>query len=143
MLVQNACAEIGIRLDLRIEDPGTYYGAAQFGRSDWLDSPMGITDYGHRGVPNVTLAAPYLSGGAWNAAHFRSPEYDRPVAAYLADIDLSSQRETAGKIQRLLLEESPILIPYFYDYICATGPRVTGVQVSGISQIFLQDAALA
>ncbi len=143
VLVQNACAEIGIRLDLRIEDPGTYYGAAQFGRSDWLDSPMGITDYGHRGVPNVTLAAPYLSGGAWNAAHFRNAKYDRLVAAYLADIDLSSQRETAGKIQRLLLEESPILIPYFYDYICATGPTVTGVQVSGISQIFLQDAALA
>ena len=142
VLIQNACAEIGIRLDLRIEDPGTYYGSAQFGRSDWLDSPMGITDYGHRGVPNVTLAAPYLSNGAWNAAHFKNADYDRLVATYLAAIDISDQRDAAGKIQRLLLDESPILIPYFYDYICATGPTVTGVQVSGLSQIFLQDAAL-
>ena len=143
VLVQNACAQIGIKVELRIEDPGAYYGAAQFGRSDWLDSPMGITDYGHRGVPNVTLAAPYLSHGAWNAAHFRNPDYDRLVASYIAATDLASQRETAGKIQTLLLEETPVIIAYFYDYLCATGPTVTGVEVSGLTQIFLQNAALS
>jgi peptide/nickel transport system substrate-binding protein len=142
VLVQNACADIGIRLTLRIEDGASYYGAAQFGRSDWLDSPMGITDYGHRGVPNVTLAAPYLSNGAWNAAHFRNPDYDRLVAGYIAAIDLTTQRDLAGKIQRLLLEETPVIIPYFYDYIAATGPTVSGVAVSGMSQVFLADAAL-
>jgi peptide/nickel transport system substrate-binding protein len=143
VLFQNACAEIGIRVELRIEDPAAYYGTAQFGRSDWLDSTIGITDYGHRGVPNVTLAAPYLSNGAWNAAHFKNPGYDRLVAAYLAAVDLPTQRDIAGKIQTLLLEQTPILIPYFYDYLCATGPKVTGVAVSGLSQIFLQNAALS
>ncbi len=142
VLVQNACAEIGIKVNLRIEDGATYYGAAQFGRSDWLDSPMGITDYGHRGVPNVTLAAPYLSNGAWNAAHFKNPEYDRLVAGYLAAIDLATQRDIAGKIQRLLLDETPVIIPYFYDYIAATGPHVSGVAFSAMSQVFLQDASL-
>jgi peptide/nickel transport system substrate-binding protein len=142
VLVQNACAEIGIKVNLRIEDGATYYGAAQFGRSDWLDSPMGITDYGHRGVPNVTLAAPYLSNGAWNAAHFRNPEYDRLVASYVASIDLGTQRDIAGKIQRLLLDETPVIIPYFYDYIAATGPHVSGVAFSAMSQVFLQDASL-
>ncbi len=142
VLVQNACADIGIKVELRIEDPGTYYGTAQFGRSDWLDSPMGITDYGHRGVPNVTLVAPYVSNGAWNAAHFHNAEYDRLVASYIAATDLSEQRVTAGKIQNLLLEETPVIIAYFYDYLCATGPTVTGVEVSGLSQIFLQNAAL-
>ena len=143
VLVQNACADIGIRVNLRIEDPGTYYGDAQFGRSDWLDSPMGITDYGHRGVPNVDLVAPYLSNGAWNAAHFKNAEYDRLVASYVAATDLALQRDIAGNIQTLLLDETPIIIPYFYDYIAATGPTVTGVAVSGMSQIFLQDAALS
>lgn len=142
VLVQNACAEIGIKINLRIEDGATYYGAAQFGRSDWLDSPMGITDYGHRGVPNVTLAAPYLSNGAWNAAHFRNAAYDKLVASYIAAVDLSTQRTLAGQIQALLLDETPVIIPYFYDYIAATGPSVTGVAVSAMSQVFLADAAL-
>jgi peptide/nickel transport system substrate-binding protein len=143
VLVQNACKEIGIRINLRIEDGATYYGAAQFGRSDWLDSPMGITDYGHRGVPNVTLAAPYLSNGSWNAAHFRNAEYDRLVAGYNAAIDLGTQRDIAGKIERLLLNETPVIIPYFYDYIAATGPTVSGCAFSAMSQVFLQDASLA
>ncbi len=143
VLVQNACAEIGVRVELRIEDPGTYYGTAQFGRSDWLDSPMGITDYGHRGVPNVNLAAPFLSHGTWNAARFHNAEYDRLVASYVAATDLSEQRATGGKIQTLLLEETPVIIAYFYDYLCATGPTATGVEVSGITQIWLQSAALS
>jgi peptide/nickel transport system substrate-binding protein len=142
VLVQNACAEIGIKINLRIEDGATYYGDAQFGRSDWLDSPMGITDYGHRGVPNVTLAAPYLSNGAWNAAHFRNSEYDRLVAGYIAAVDLTTQRDLAGKIERLLLDETPVIIPYFYDYIAATGPTVKGAMFSAMSQVFLQDASL-
>ena len=142
VLVQNACAEIGIRLDLRIEDGGTYYGAAQFGRSDWLDSPMGLTDYGHRGIPNINLSAPLVSGGSWNAAHFGDPGYDRLVAAYVAATDLAEQRHIAGRIQTLLLDETPVIIPYFYDYLAATGARVTGVEPTGMSQVFLQNAAI-
>ena len=41
---------------------------------------IGITDYGHRGVPNVTLKATLTKKGPWNAAHFRSDEYDKLVA---------------------------------------------------------------
>jgi peptide/nickel transport system substrate-binding protein len=104
---------------------------------------MGITDYGHRGVPNVNLAAPLLSNGAWNAAHFRDPAYDKLVADYVAATDLPTQRSIAGKIQTILLDETPLIIPYFYDYLCATGPTVTGVGVSGLSQIFLQNTALS
>ena len=113
VLIQNACAEIGIKLNLRIEDPAAYYGTAQFGRSDWLDSPMGITDYGHRGVPDVTLAAPFLSNGAWNAAHFKNPEYDRLVAAYVAAIDLPTQRGIASRIQNHPARRNPCDHPVF------------------------------
>ena len=56
VLIQNSCAEIGIKLNLKIEADSAYYGSAHFGQSDWLDSEMGITDYGHRGVPNTLLA---------------------------------------------------------------------------------------
>jgi peptide/nickel transport system substrate-binding protein len=142
MLLQNACAEIGIRLTLKIEDVGAYYGSARPGRSDWLDSEMGITDYGHRGVPDVTLAAPLRGDGAWNAAHFHNQAYDRLVAAYVAATDLSVQRETARQIETLLLDETPIVIGYFFDYLVATGPCVTGLGVSAISALFLQNAAI-
>jgi len=143
VLVQNACREIGVKLNLKIETDSAYYGKAQPGQSDWLDSEMGITDYGHRGVPNVLLGAPLLSTGAWNAAHFKSPTYDGLVAQYIATTDLGVQRELAGKIQTLLLDETPVIFAYFYDYLTATAPNVRGFTVTAISQIFLANATIA
>ncbi len=142
VLIQNSCAQIGIKLNLKIEAPGAYYGSAHFGQSDWLDSEMGITDYGHRGVPNTLLGAPLLSGGAWNAAHFKSADYDKLVADYVATTDLATQRTLAGKIQTLLLDETPVIYSYFYNYLAATSADVKGVTATAISQVFFAGASI-
>ena len=87
-IVVDAAKEIGIKIKLTVEDGGTYYGDAVFGKSHWLDSVMSLVDYGHRGVPNVFLSAPLLSDGTWNAAHYKNPDYDKMVADYIAAVDL-------------------------------------------------------
>ncbi len=94
VVVQNAAKAIGVRINLKVESQSLYYGAGTPGKSDWLDSPLGITDYGHRGVPNVFLNAPLTSNGTWNAAHFKNPQYDQLVAQFVAAIDIASQKET-------------------------------------------------
>jgi peptide/nickel transport system substrate-binding protein len=139
-LVQDAAAEAGIRITLNVTDPGTYYGEAVYGKSPWLDSVFGITDYGHRGVPNVFLGAPLRSDGTWNSAHFKNDEYDRLAAEYTASLDLDSQRATAGEIQTLLLEETPIVFPYFYYFLTATKPTLGGVETTAMGHIDLTRA---
>ena len=81
-------------------------------------------------------------GGAWNAAHFKNADYDKLVADYVATTDLSTQRSIAGKIQTLLLDETPIIYAYFYDYLAATSADVKGVSVTAISQVFLAGASV-
>ncbi|MBN9219347.1 MAG: ABC transporter substrate-binding protein [Mesorhizobium sp.] len=142
-LIQNWVKEIGIQLDLNILDQSAYYGDAVFGKSNWLDSAMGITDYGHRGVPNVYLAAPLKSDGTWNAAHFKNKDYDTLAASYIGALDLEAQKADAGKIQKLLLEETPVIFGYFYDYLTATAKGVAGVQPTAMSQLFLEKASKA
>jgi peptide/nickel transport system substrate-binding protein len=139
-LIQSAAKQVGIEIALKIEDQGAYYGDAVYGKSDWLDSTMGITDYGHRGVPNVYLAAPLLSTGTWNGAHFKNPQYDGLVKSYVGALDLASQRAAAGQIQRLLLDETPVVFGYFYDYLAVTAKNVSGVEVNAMAQIFLDKA---
>jgi peptide/nickel transport system substrate-binding protein len=134
-LVQDAASQAGIRIELNITDPGTYYGDAVFGKSPWLDSTFGITDYGHRGVPNVLLTAPLTSKGPWNSAHFKNDQYDQLVAEYAAALDLDSQRAAAGQIQELLLDETPVIFPYFYFHLGATKNNVTGVEVTGMGHV--------
>jgi peptide/nickel transport system substrate-binding protein len=104
---------------------------------------MGITDYGHRGVPNVLLSAPLKSDGSWNSAHFKNAEYDGLVAQYVAALDLAAQRTTASKIQKLLLDETPVLFTYFYDYLTATVKNLGGVQSTAMGHIFLRKASFA
>jgi len=142
VLIQNAVKEIGGKININLLDQGAYYGDAVYGKSPWLDSDMGITDYGHRGVPNVFLTAPLQSDGTWNSAHFKNAEYDGLVKSYIASLDLDSQRTSAGKIQTLLLDETPLMFVYFYDFLTATKKGATGVQPTAMSHLFMNQASL-
>jgi ABC-type dipeptide transport system, periplasmic component len=105
-------------------------------------------DHGHhrlrpRGVPNTVLSAPLKSDGVWNSAHFKSKEYDSLVNQYVATVDLQSQRAAAGKIQRVLLDESPVIFAYFYDWLVVTTKNLSGVGAVATGQLYLQQASFA
>jgi peptide/nickel transport system substrate-binding protein len=140
-LVKNYAEQIGVTINLRITDAGTYYGDGVYGNSTWLDSVMGITDYGHRPVPNVYLTAALSSDGPWNSAHFKNPTYDGLVADYVAALDLDSQRAVAKQIQELLLDETPIVFPYFYYFLSAAKPNLQGALSAATGQFDLSQAA--
>jgi peptide/nickel transport system substrate-binding protein len=146
-IVKQAASQIGVTINLTIETSTKYYGQAVFGKSDWLDGEMSLVDYGARAVPNLFLQAPLQSinaktgQGSWNAARFNNPTYDMLSKQFVAAVDLSTQRRIAGQIQRLLLDETPIIYPYFYDYLSATQKNVTGVYPTAIGQLFLWNAA--
>jgi peptide/nickel transport system substrate-binding protein len=148
-IVKQAAAQIGVNINLTIETSTKYYGQAVFGKSDWLDGDMSLVDYGARAVPNLFLEAPLQSinaktgQGSWNAARFSNSTYDSLSKQFVAAVDLSTQRRLAGQIQRLLLDETPIIYPYFYDYLTATQKNVTGVYPTAIGELFLWNASKA
>lgn len=145
-IVAQAAAPLGVKINLKVESSSAYYGKATFGNSDWLDAPMSLVDYGHRSVPNVFLTAPLettnakAGTGAWNAAHFANAQYDKLAAQYIAAIDLSTQRSVAGQIETLLLDQTPIIFAYFYNYLTATASSVSGVYPTAIGHLFLYNA---
>jgi peptide/nickel transport system substrate-binding protein len=146
-VVKQSAAAIGVDISLTIETPTKYYGTAVFGKSDWLDGEMSLVDYGARSVPNLYLQAPLQTinaktgSGSWNAARFNNPTFDKLSQEYIAAIDLPTQRRLAGQIQTLLLDETPIIYAYFYDYLTATAKNVTGVYPTAQGQFFLWNAA--
>ena len=146
-IVAQSAAAIGVKINLKVESSSQYYGQATFGNSDWLDATMSLVDYGHRSVPNVFLTAPLVTtnaktgAGPWNAAHFNNSQYDSLVTQYIAATDLSTQRSIAGQIQQLLLNQTPIIFAYFYNYLTATATNVTGVYPTAIGHLFLYNAA--
>jgi NAD dependent epimerase/dehydratase family enzyme len=59
---------------------------------------------------------------------------------YVAALDLQTQKQLAGKFQRLLLQETPIVIPYWIDNLTASTPNVGGLNPTSIAQIYLNNA---
>ena len=145
-IVVQSAAQIGVKINLKVEQSSAYYGKSTIGNSDWLDATMSLVDYGHRGVPNTFLGAPLLTPppkgpGVWNAARFTNPQYDKLVTQFFAATDVSSQRSVAGKIETLLLDQTPIIYAYFYNYLTATATSVTGVYPTAIGHLFLYNAS--
>src|SRR5215469_7806135 len=144
-IIKQYAAQIGVTINLTIETPTKYYGTT-FGKSDWLDGEMSLVDYGARAVPNVYLQAPLQTinaktgSGNWNAARFNNPTYDTLSKQYIAAVDLSTQRRVAGQIQRLLLDETPVIYAYFYNYLSASQKNVTGTYPTAQGQFFLWNA---
>ncbi len=140
-VIKADAAKAGVNINLNIEQQPQYYGKATYGNSDWLDATMSLVDYGDRGVPNVYLEAPLTSSGPWNAAHFKNPQYDSLVKQYVAALDLQAQKQVAGKIEQLLLNETPIVIPYWIDGLTASTPTVNGLNPTSIAQLYLNGAS--
>ena len=133
-LLQGAAKEVGITITLNITDAGTYY-------SDfWLNSPLGITDYGHRGVPTVFLTAALGSKGTWNAAHFKDETLDGYIVDFVSALDLDAQKTAAKTLEEYLLEETPVIFPYFYYHLSAERSNVTGIDPTGMGHIDLTQA---
>jgi len=141
-IVVDAAKAIGVNIKLRVEDGNTYYGEAVYGKSHWLDSVMSLVDYGHRGVPDVFLSAPLLSNGTWNAAHYKDPDYDKMVVDYIAALDLQTQQKLAGGIQQKLLDDTPIIFAYFYNFLSPVRAGITGVRTTAMSHVWVDQAAL-
>jgi len=145
-IVAQAAKSIGVTIKLKVESSSAYYGKATFGNSDWLDAQMSLVDYGHRSVPNVFLTAPLQTTngkkgtGSWNAAHFSNSQYDKLSNQYIATSEPAAQKQIAGQIQTLLLEQTPIIYGYFYNYLSAWAKTVSGPYPTAIGHIFLQKA---
>jgi peptide/nickel transport system substrate-binding protein len=140
-VIQQGAAKAGINIKLNITNQTLYYGKSTFGNSNWLDGTMSLVDYGDRGSPNVYLSAPLTTTGTWNAARFHNKEYDGLVKQYVAALDLSTQKTIAGKIEMLLLAETPIVYPYWIDGLTASTPNVSGLNPTSIAQLYLNTAS--
>jgi peptide/nickel transport system substrate-binding protein len=148
VVLQNTAKEIGINLDIQLRDD--YYDV------NWVrtydpsvpGADIGITDYGHRGVPDVYLNAALKSftsvedgAGVWNAAEFANAEFDSLVDTYSSSADLQSQAAAGEKITALLQDEVPMLITFSQTWLSVSRSNVTGVVPNAMGHLFTDNAS--
>ena len=134
-------AGINVTIDIADDDGSAYYDDKR--SPSWLNSDFGITEYGHRGVPNVYLNSALITGGVWNAAHWSNPEFDAAAKSYIGSADISVQKTQSKKIQEIMIEESPVGFAYFGNVIDVSKKGLTGNYTNGMSNIETTRAKLA
>jgi len=147
-IIQNSVKAIGITMSLDILTSTAYFAGSQtgpptgWGDTPWLNAPINITDWGHRSVPNVFLTAALETGGVWNAAHYSNPQFDAAAKSFIGAISLSDQRTYAKQAETILLADTPVIFPYFYQYLAAGTKAVKGYYADPQGTVFLSKTSL-
>jgi len=127
-VIQAQLAQIGIRVEVRSYDWGTFYGDIKAGRFQLYSlSWVGIrTPDIFRYVFHSASVPPQ---GA-NRGRYRSPRADRLIETARAEQDLERQAAHYRELQALLLEELPYVPLWYEDQICAYRNEVEGYRLA-------------
>lgn len=109
VVLKEQWAEAGITANVVTLPESVYYGENQ-----WLEVPLGITGWGHRPYPQFYLDVMLTCDAIWNEARFCDPEFDRLVAIAGSSLDEQERVDAYHEIQRILIEDGPIIVPYFF-----------------------------
>jgi peptide/nickel transport system substrate-binding protein len=148
-IIQSSVKQIGIKMSLKILTATAYYAGSQlgppkgWGTTPWLNTPINITDWGGRAIPNVYLTSSLKTKGVWNASHYSNKRFGSLANSYIAAISLKDQRKYARQLEQLLLHDTPAIYPYFYYQLGAISKRVRGYYADPQGQVYLSRVSLA
>lgn len=113
--------EAGIRVEIQLEDENAYYN------DNWDKVDLGITGWGPRAVPQFYLDFGYHSDGVWNESHYSNPRVDELIEIGRSTLDQEARTAAYKEIQQILLDDGPIIVPYFFAAFMVLGDNVSGV----------------
>ena len=113
--------EAGIRAQIELEEENNYWV------QKWLDVDLGVTWWGDRVVPQIYLDLAYRSDATWNESHWQDERLDELIDFTRSALDEEARTAAYKEIQRLFLDEGPIIVPYFYAAFMVMASHVSGV----------------
>ena len=145
-VIKSQAAQAGITLNVKVESLQTYYGA-QWCPAKPADPPcsgaaeLGIVDYGHRGTPDVYLNADLRSKGIWNSAQYSNPAFDTAFVDFQKSVGVDAQKAACKQIETILNEDTPLALPFFYNYLAGSSKTFSGFYASGLGQAFFSSTS--
>jgi peptide/nickel transport system substrate-binding protein len=146
VLIKSQAAQAGITITPHGGDNNNFYGL------EWCpekpaDPPcsgaaeLGIVDYGHRATPDVFLNSALKTKGVWNSSQYSSADFDAAFGEFQAAVGVDAQKTACAKIEKILNDDTPIGLPFFYNYLSGNSKKFTGVYTCALGQMFLSSAS--
>ena len=77
-------------------------------------------------MPSFYLDAMVACGARWNEAHFCDAEVDELIALAKTTLDDDARTAAYHRIQEILLDRGPYVVPYFFPQFGAIADRFDG-----------------
>lgn len=115
--------EAGIRVEIQLEDENTYWNEL------WNEVDLGMTGWAPRAVPQLFLDFAYHSEGVWNESHYSNPRVDELIEIGRSSLDQTERTAAYKEIQQILLDEGPIIVPYFFAAFMVLAGDISGLNL--------------
>jgi peptide/nickel transport system substrate-binding protein len=116
-VLQQNCAEAGIRLALQVMPAAQYW-------TIWDKVPFGMTYWAHRPLGIMVLELAYRAHSVWNESHFNNAQFDAALDRALGILDPHERSQAMGDAERILQEEAIIVQAYFPKKFTVVGAHV-------------------
>jgi len=127
-VLQSQLKAVGIDVDLRSYDWGTFYGDIKAGNFQMYSlSWVGIKS---PDIFRYVFHSDAVPPNGANRGRFRDPEADRLIETAGLAATLEEQARGFRRLQARLLEQLPYVPLWYEDHVFAAGPRVTGYSVA-------------
>ena len=113
--------EAGIRVEIQLEDENSYWV------EDWMTVDLGVTGWGARPVAQLYLDLAYHSEAPWNESHYSNARVDELIETARSALDQDERTAAYKEIQQILLDEGPVVVPYFFAQFMVLANHVSGV----------------
>jgi len=124
-IIKQQAQAAGFNITLKVEPQSAFYGSGK--NQPWLSVPLGITDWGARGVPSQTILPAYTSTGVWNSAHWKDPQFDKLMTQLNSTLDETSRQKLALQAATVQHNAVPDIIAYWFVEVRITGNNVHGL----------------
>ncbi len=119
-LYQQSCAKAGIKIDIKREPGDGYWSEV------WNKQPFSLSYWGGRPTQDQMYSTAYISSADWNDTRWKRPEFDKMVIAARAELDHDKRKKLYRDMGLMMRDEGGLLVPFFNQYIDATGKGVEG-----------------
>lgn len=128
--------EAGIRVKINNMPSSAYWDI-------WNKVPFGFTEWSHRPLGTMVLSLAYRSGVPWNESGYANPEFDSLLSEAEGTADVEARREIMAKLEKIMVEDGPIVQPLWRARSAAYAKRVKGFQMHPTNYIFAEQLAVA
>jgi peptide/nickel transport system substrate-binding protein len=119
-LYQQSCAKAGITVEIKREPGDGYWSEV------WNKQPFSLSYWGGRPTQDQMYSTGYLSTADWNDTRFKNPQFDGMLLQARGELDQEKRKALYRDIATLMRDEGGLIVPFFNQFIDATGKRVAG-----------------